>query len=491
MTLLAATPKLAVPPRIRVVTPGVDCLDGDLAIELANAYAGFSLADWQDDIVRAWLAKGEDGLFVHTTCGLDLARQNGKTGGCALPRELFGLIIYGEKIRYSAHRSDTALGHWRQLVRIFGDKRKPPQDWPYPELHDLVDEQSFSNGRPYMTFKNGAAIYIVSRKSGSGRGETVDVNIFDEAQEMDQDELAAALPSQSAAPLGNPQTIYMGTPPDYESGASGEVFESIRDSALAGDAGVCWHEWSSDKPVDIRDKKYWYMTNPNLGITVTERWIEQNEVGKFSEQKFLRERLAYWSKVETVNAVDADAWNETKRKESPRKYEKYCLGVKFSPNAFQVSVTVGLLKEDGTSHCELVLNKTKETASGLVWLINWITERKDRISLVAIDGKSGSQELYDRLHKAGIQYKNMHIMETREMILASTMLNSSLEEKTITHTQDEVLDKSATNSTKRKIGSDGYGFGGDSIPLESLAIANWAALTTKQKPGKQMRMMTA
>jgi hypothetical protein len=60
---------------------------------------------------------------------------------------------------------------------------------------------------------NGGSIEFIARSSGSGRGFTVDVLVCDEDQDLTDEELAALLPTISAAPSGNPMVILTGTPP--------------------------------------------------------------------------------------------------------------------------------------------------------------------------------------------------------------------------------------------------------------------------------------
>lgn len=473
MLYLSSNPKLLVPPRIRKVQVDSDITVATLGVELADNYL-LKLYDWQADVVTSWLALNDKGKYAHPTCGLVLPRQNGKSKGVIGARMLIGAIFYGEKIRFSAHRVDTMLEMFDIFLNIFGDPRIKYKQ--YPELNAMVKRISLQNGHYFISLKNGAVINFVARSTGSGRGNTVDVNIYDEAQYMTEAQMASALPSQSAAPSGNPQVIYVGTPPDFVE-ATGEVFGRVRKNALKGVKGISWHEWSVETIGDVSDKSRWYATNPSLGLSLLESAVE-NEFNNMSEETFALERLAYWGDRESNKAINFDYWQETTIEEFKEDYKKYCLGIKFAPNGTQVSVSIGLLLDDDTTYCELVINETQ--AMGKTWLVDWIIKRKSKLAFIAIDGKSGANELKESLVKKGISKKAIQVMNTNEVITAATMLNSALEEKTIKHIPGKVIDLSAKEATKRKIGSDGYGFGGDSIPLESISFANWAVRTTKR-----------
>src|SRR6185312_15116463 len=93
---------------------------------------------------------------------------------------------------------------------------------------------------------NGGSIEFIARSKGSGRGFTVDVLVCDEAQDLTDEELAALLPTISAAPTGNPQVILTGTPPDPEKSQQGEVFARVRaDGELKRDKRLSWHDFGA------------------------------------------------------------------------------------------------------------------------------------------------------------------------------------------------------------------------------------------------------
>ena len=79
-------PRICVEPE-RVATDGDDCL------LLMDEY-GYSLDEWQQNIINCWLGRGEDGSYSMTSAGLALPRQNGKNV-CLEAREFYGLVING------------------------------------------------------------------------------------------------------------------------------------------------------------------------------------------------------------------------------------------------------------------------------------------------------------------------------------------------------------------------------------------------------------
>ena len=487
-------PLLSRPPRIRVAPIGCDCSEGERAVKLARGYI-VNLYDWQEDIQRCWFAELQNGKYACPTCGLLMPRQNGKTKGCIASRMLYGAAIRGERIRYSAHRVDTTMEMFEIFVELFGDPHRPSDEWPHPELHDKVAKFTFVNGHQKITFKNGGSLRFVARSTGAGRGSTVDVNIYDEAQFLTDEQLSAALPAQSAAPSRNPQVIYAGTPPS-EAAATGEVFGRVRKNAIDGAPGISWHEWSVGELGDVTDRQRWFATNPSLGFSLLESQVEA-ELYNMANDMFAIERLCFWPETLTPKAINARKWLESEtsvdggadgKRKPPEDGEiaKLAIGVKFAPDGGRACAAIAaMLKGDRALplvHVELVHDV--DTFGGMEHVMQWCADRSDRIALVAADGKAGGQDFCDGVRRMGMPKKAVHLMTSSEVVSAATKLVNALNEGRLTHHPDRILDNSATSAEKRKIGADGYGFGGDSLPIEAAAAALWAVVTTRRNPGQ-------
>lgn len=475
---------------------------GEAAVELARAYV-VAPYDWQADVLRCWLASGPDGLWACPTCGLIVPRQNGKSKAIIVAYIIFVAAVLGMKVRYSAHRADTMMEIFNLMVHIFGSPKVSEEEWPYPELHGLVSSFSFKNGHEAIYFKNGGSIRFAARSTGAGRGSTVDVNIYDEAQFLTDDQISAGLPNQSAAPSGNPQEIYAGTPPS-ETGITAEVFGRNRKNAMNGEPGYSWHEWSVEEVGDISDRARWYETNPSLGKSLLLSAVER-ELVKLSKDKFAIERLCYWPQSVTPFAIDADKWDICSTKavgdESadvaplpPEEDEitKRAVGVKFGPDGSVVHVSIAVLCRSARRggervHVEHIFDE--DTFAGIGWLVSWLVDRRDKIASVAIDGRAGGQNLADELRRCGMPKKAVRLMGSADAVAAATTLVNMVSGRRLTHYPDQTLDASARSATRRKIGADGYGFGGDSLAVESAAAASWAVMTTKRNPGRKMRVL--
>lgn len=488
MPSVPESPGLARPPRIRVAPTGADCSWGDAALELSSTYL-VRPYDWQADVLRCWLARYGD-RYACSTCGLIVPRQNGKSKAVVAARILFGAAVIGETIRYSAHRVDTMLEVFDIFVDMFGDPRAPEDEWTRPELarqlHGRVRKWNFNNGHQKIEFKNGGFIRFVSRATGAGRGSTVDVNVYDEAQYLTDEQVASATPNQSAGPRKDPQKIYLGTPPS-EPGMTADPFKRVRDAALEGKPRRCWHEWSVGEPGDINDRSRWYATNPSLGLSLMEDAVA-DEIDDLGPVKFAIERLAWWPETVTAKPISAKRWKAAADDAGPADgaIEKRAVGVKFTPDGTRMCVAIAA-KTASSAHVELV--EDRFTFDGVQDIVERIAARRGEIALVAVDGRAGGQDLVDSLVAAGMPKRAVHLMQTSEVVAAASKSVRMLDEGKLTHKPNESLDASALGATKRKVGGDGYGFGGDSCPIESAAAATWAVMTTRRDPKRKMRVL--
>lgn len=454
------------------------------------------LHGWQEDVLACWIAEDDGGKYVHQTCGLLVPRQNGKTEVIE-GRIAYGLLFAndrrGEVIAYSAHRVDTTLEMFEKLLDLFGDSRLSPEDWRYPELHALVESMTFTNGHQAIRLKNGSKVMFNARSTGSKRGFTCDVQIYDEAGFLTDDQLSASKSTTSSAPQKNPQTIYAGTPPS-EQNVYAEPFGRVRQNAMAGMGGVCWHEWSIPElePTMLSDRNVWAECNPSLGANLLWSAVE-SELADMSAEKFAIERLCWWPETASAQAFNAAKWAAS-ASEGPDDSEiaKVAVGVKFAPDGLQVCASVASLvrgpdRPRDRVHVELLYDGN--TLGGVQDLVDVIVDGRGEFAEVFIDGKSGAENLRGTLERAGFPKKGVHVMSSGDVVTAATMAVNMLAEGRMTHYASERLDASARSSVKRKIGTDGYGLGGDSCAAESACAAIMAVVTTRRDPSRKMRVL--
>lgn len=350
---------------------------------------------WQELVLSDWL-RVRGGRWASLDCGLSVPRQNGKNAVLEV-YELCLTVGLGRRVLHTAHEVKTARQHFRRLQHFFGTQAADPSA-KFPELNALVTEVRATNGQEGIFLGNGGSIELIARSKSSGRGYTADSLVCDEAQELTDFEMEAINPAISAAPSGDPQTVFTGTPPGPR--ASGEVFGKLRRRALAREERVlpCWHEWSLEGEVDLDDRDGWYAANPALGRRLSVSVVE-SERAKYSDAGFGRERLGMWDQAATAEVIDQQIWADLA---DPDSYaaSRVTLGVDVSPDRSVASVAVAGQRPDGRWHVGV-----DQMASGTAWIAAWVEQRCQQADVrgVVVDGASQAATMIDELRARRIR----------------------------------------------------------------------------------------
>lgn len=470
-------------PRVRL-EPERAYSDGEDAAVLASAY-GLTPDPWQRMILDAWLGRDDRDRYTATRCGVLVPRQNGKNALIEI-RELYGAAIQGEKILHTAHEVKTARKAFLRVASFFENERQ------YPELAALVVAIRKTNGQEAITLKNGGSIEFSARSKGAARGFTVDVVICDESSFLTDEQLESLMPTMAAAPLGNPQLIVVGTPPNHNQDAP--VFGRMRKDGQKGeDPKLSWHEWSiPDMAVDLSNPQTWADCNPALGIRLKFEQVE-DEYKTMSPEGFAQERLCFWLDVAAAaKAIDADKWAECATDAPPGEEDttKIAYGVKFSADGALASLAVAAKSEDSV-HVELIEHRSMR--EGVGWLSSWLVPRlKKTASTVVVDGLHWQGRLVEQLKADGLKAKGaVTVPKADDVVTAASGLVDAVANVAITHFDQPALNESALGADKRTIGTKGgWGFGGeDSTPVEAAALALWGVKTSRRNPRRKQAML--
>lgn len=459
-------------PSVRVA-PDYEYTDGSDAVKILSI-GGLFVDPWQSEVLMDWMGRNEDDIWAASTCGLSVPRQNGKTlDTCG--RIASGMVLYSEWVIYTAHLQKTATETFMELKGLFES----------PALFKYVKEIKSALGREQIILKNGGRVQFVARTRNGGRGLHGDCLIFDEAQELTSEQQASFLPALAASK--NPQTVYLGTPPDEN--CQGNVFRTIRTKVHAGESiGTAWTEFSVKEIGNVKDKSRWAATNPALGRRIRESTIE-SECEQMDADTFARERLGWWTPIATEQidyAIDKNKWADcASKQEKPQGKTAY--GIKFTADGGEVCLCGSVIDAAGVARISLI--ERRATSQGTRWLADWLNERYTKACCVVIDGRNGTDLLIDRIADTW-KYKNSIIKpNAKDVIAAASVLIDGINENKITwyELQDD-LNHSATTSIKRPI-AGGFGFGGEnSAPIEACALALWGAKNSKRDPNKKMRI---
>lgn len=432
--------------------------DGETAVDLYEL-TGRTALDWQRILIYDILGKNPDGLWVHTTYGYSVPRQNGK-GEILLMRELYGLAT-GERILHTAHLTSTSHAAWERLIGI---------------LDRLgVEYKSIkAKGQERIDLVDGGKVEFRTRTNTGGLGESYDLLIIDEAQEYQTAHQTALKYVISASK--NPQTIMCGTPPTPIS--SGTVFKTFRTDVLFNEKENCgWADWAVDELSDVRDKDLWYRTNPSLGYHLQERTVA-DEVGTDEATiiDFNIQRLGLWIKYNQQSAISKTDWEKTLVKKLPKFVGKMNIGIKYEKDGETVSMAVGLKTEDGKIFVECITNRA--VRDGMDYFVEFLKQTKEATNKIVIDGTGNQQILVDELKKQKI--RNVVLPTVKQIKKANAAFEKAIFDQRLCHMEQPSLTKVVTNCEKRVIGSDG-GFGYKAVSaeddislLDSVMLACWA-----------------
>ena len=457
-------------PSVRIA-PKYKKTDGGDASRMLGI-GGLIFDPWQSLVLEDWMALTPGNLWVCKTCGGSVPRQNGKTG-LVQGRMEAGMLMYNEQVLYTAHLQKTSTETFEEMANFFDS----------PKLRKYVKDIKTALGREQIILISGARVKFLARTRNGGRGQHGDLLVFDEAQELDDSAQASFIPAISASL--NPQTIYVGTPPDPT--AEGTVFRSIRDKAIAKETSqTAWFEFSVKEIGDVNDKKRWADTNPALGRRILVSTIE-GECEQLAPDMFARERLGWWTPIverKEDYAIDSKLWDECSS-EDPKPEGKTAYGVKFSADGAYVCLCGAVIPKEGKARISLI--EAKPTGHGTTWLADWLNERSTKACCVVIDGRNGVDVLVDKIADKWRIKGSVIRPSAKDVISAVGVLTDSLNEKTITwYAGQEALRESAITATKRPIGG-GWGFGGEnSTAIEACSLALWGCKTSKRDPSRKM-----
>jgi phage terminase large subunit-like protein len=419
-------------------------------------------------------------------------RQNGKTA-IAEYLEFYWLVINGYTIIHTAHQLRSAKKSYLRLIKFFTNPK-------YPELYCGVNNKGAStlnktHGEEGIDFKESGGHYeVMNRSNVAGLGFTVDKIIFDEAQEMTDEQLEALSPTLSVSKSNARQFIFLGTAPKENKMIAENVFNRFRQRAKKGllKTNEAYIEWAINdlKKTDIKSPKVWYKYNPSLGIRITENFIN-GQYNSLAPDGFAREHLGYWSKdIKTQYIFNNQQWLELKSA-APTAFKKFAIGIKFTPDGYNLSTAIGGINNDQI-YTEILSNGTFQSINRYYLLtLKNLYEQKGFCGFI-IQGNAGADNIKDLLMQNGIKEKYIIKPKGAEIQSANYNYEKAYRDKKLKHFNQPLLNKVILSVEKKT--SKNSSFGGwyfmsktinDISPIESSSLACYFAgiLNPKGKTG--------
>lgn len=475
--------------------------DGEIAAELAVAYYE-EPQPWQRDFLDVMLARDHFNKLLHPAIGISLARQNGKSWDVRA-RCFYGVTVLGERILYTCQNQDTADEMRALFSAPFEDKDNHP---------DLASKSvvRHANGQGYVTYhdvrlnaKTGEMeeingyIFFTTRSNMKSRGQSYDVCIYDEAQELTKGQQKSSLPTISAGPRNDSQAIYLGTPEDENT--HGDVFPAMRRRARKGTSNAAWAEWSleckiSELGTAVKNRDTWRRMNPGWDYIMNHSAVE-GEFDGMDPREFAGDRLGWWMPDEADDDaptfISRVVWEDTAVPTlAGFKDVRRAFGLKFSRFDGSWALAGCVVDKEGMAAFELV--EVGDASSNLHSLAEQLAKRKATTSCVLMDGMPGTTIVTDAMGQVPKGYAVP--AGTADVANACGRLYDELDDGTVSHASCDgqaILDSASRTVEKRRIGTaGGWGFDGPGyVVMEACALALWAARNSKRNPKRKQMIL--
>lgn len=446
------------------------------------------LLDWQVDMLRDWSATDGQGQFVHRRCGGSIPRQAGKS--TVARAWVIALVVNGYRVLWTDHNYSTTCEMRRCFQDVFGRKPSDPQA-RHPEFNALVSMTNNNTGQEAMEFSTGGVLCFSTRTKSATLGYSFDVIVYDEAQELTDEQQQAILPTFTSGAMHNPQALFLGTP--TRPGSPGTVFRRVRaDAHEGGDAAgdLSWWEWGVAEVGDVLDETRWRSVNPSLPDVANVEAI-RTATRLMDDLGFAQEFLGYWlpdGRSEPPE-VGREEWAALATDDPPREDGIVVYAFKFSPDGAHVALAACRKPDEGAKHVEILAYRP--LSEGMSWCADFCEERKATAAAFVVDGGGNARDLCDELRRRKVPKKAVVAPAAADVAAACAKLLNGIRERSFTHFGQPALDECIAMVKKRQIGRTGFGFEGidgtDPTMAEAVALALWGADYTKRDPRRKGR----
>lgn len=479
------------------------------AIEFAEGVLDLKLLPWQRWLLIHALELIGDGSFRFRTIVLLVGRQNGKSTALQL-LSLWMMYVLGVKLIIgTAQNLDVAEEQWEGAVEIAEE---------LDELKAEIAKVSRVNGKKFLKLSGGERYKVAAASRRGGRGLSGDLVLLDELREHQSWDAWAAVTKTTmararaqvwaASNAGDAASVVLrflrkmahtelGDPDglaDLDDVDSAPDIELDEDDL--GDDTLGIFEWSAAPGCSIRDRTGWAQANPALGYTISEKAIAA-AARTDPEWVFRTEVLCQWMDGTADGPFPPGSWEACRDSDSTiADGSKIAACVDVSWDRSTAHIAVAGWRSDGLPHVEIVTSD-----AGVDWVSDWLTDpahphrakwsvavqakRAPASSLivpltdagldvVAWDGVSGTDALYDRVRAA---------------------INEGSGGPAMRHRIQPLLDTAAANAATRPVG-DAWAWDRrkspvDIAPLVAATGALWclAGREPERKPEPRIRRL--
>lgn len=442
----SSTPKLSDVARHVVFPKGITSTVWPRVVAQCAAM-GVTFDSWQHGIGTIALGKLKNGKYASTVGGvvLSIPRQVGKTFLVGMMIIALCILFPRLTVLWTAHRTRTSTMTFKTMQGMVRKKKI--------RVHLAVERNDgirSTNGEQEIRFKNGSVIMFGAREAGFGRGfDSVDVEVFDEAQILTEKALEDMVPAANASKQASGALLFfMGTPPRPSD--PGEEFTNRRTKALEGKSkNMVYVEFSADDDADPDDHEQWAKANPSFPARTPVESMERMRANLTDDDSFKREALGIWDALTSSRVIDEVTWG-LRADPASMAIDRLTLSIEVPPGRKTAAVGFAGMRADGKWHVEL-----DEERGGVDWAIPWVVARaaKNRLHAVVVDEMSGLVEKRrDRHYLIGTDILvTLAAAEGRDMAIACAKYYDGLMDGSVRHTDQPQVNVALSVATKRPL----------------------------------------
>lgn len=406
-------------------------------------------------------------------------RQNLKTG-FEKQYSLGQLFVRDERlVVWSAHEFDTAQEALKDIEALIEGSA---------DLSRMTKRVTHG-AVPEIETMTGARLKFKTRTSGGGRGLSGRKVILDEGYALQKGQVGALMPIMLAQP--DPQVVIGSSACRPESAV---LWDIVQRGRAGGDPRMVYAEWCTPEPVEacaLGEKCQHLRGTPGCGCdkpelirlahsAVTRGRILMETVVDLRKSmpadEYGREVMGWHDEVfdDGEPAVDFAAWSDlvdADASNAPR--DLHCFGVEVDKDRAYASICAAGRREDDRLHLELVSRER-----GTRWVVEFCAKLdvEHGPAVFVIDGGGPGADLIPEFEAAGL---NVVTAGAKDMAAAAAATVDGVNEGSIVHGPDDILDSAVRGARKRPMQDGGFAFGRrasmeDVTPLVAASLAGWA-----------------
>ena len=206
-----------------------------------------------------------------------------------------------------------------------------------------------------------------------------------------------------------------------------------------------------------------------------------------SQDSFNKMRLGWIPGVDAQRVFTDDEWNALAVKEVKLPPEpELVYAIKFAPDRSAVTLAVGVPIGEKI-HVEII--ERKRMSEGMSWLVRWLLDRWRNCNQIIIDGAAGQGLLIEELLRSEPKMKKRILTpNVKEAGSAYALFYQAIQDGTLTHYNQPILNTAIRTAKRRDIGKDGmFGYASlnPAIQMDAVDAAAFAYYGANRFRGKR------